>query len=233
MNKFGAIKTEVDGRGLPWTPQEDELLIELRLARRSIPQAANVLGRSADSVENRWLRLRKARSLPRVRGSNIADHEAHFWSRVDQSGGPDACWPWAGNAKYLSGYGVATFDMGDGRKNYGTHRIAFFLKEGRPQSPGLHVMHACDNPVCCNPAHLSEGTRSENMRDAYARGRMDARKPIRGEEHHRATLTEVQVAAIRRLKVAGAKRRDIAEALGLSLGAIDNITSGRSWRAVA
>ncbi len=242
-SKFGNVKTVVDGifdkrtrpgqRALAWSSNEDEILIQLRSERKTIPQIAEVMGRTESGVENRWIDLRKKMDLPRVRGIKITDPAAHFWSRVDRSGGADACWPWLGKASYVAGYGAIVFDMGDGRKNYGTHRVAFFLANGRPQAAGLHVMHSCDNKPCCNPAHLSEGSRSQNMRDAWLRGRAVRRPSMRGEDHHNASLTENQVIAIRRLRDAGAKRQDIAEAVGVSIAAIDNITARRTWRAVA
>ena len=37
---------------------------------------------------------------------------------------------------------------------------------------GFVVMHSCDNKTCVNPEHLSIGTQSENMKDAYRKGRM-------------------------------------------------------------
>lgn len=55
-------------------------------------------------------------------------------------------------------------------KNWRSHRLAFFLATGSID-PKLDVMHSCDNPPCCNPAHLSQGTRRQNIRDAISRGR--------------------------------------------------------------
>lgn len=36
---------------------------------------------------------------------------------------------------------------------------------------GCVVMHSCDNPSCVNADHLSIGTQSENIKQAYAKGR--------------------------------------------------------------
>ena len=93
-----------------------------------------------------------------------------FWSRVDKSGGPDACWPW-----------IAI----NGKKNYGvfyakkrtvkSHRVAFFLAFGQiPKGEGPHgtcICHHCDNPPCVNPAHLFSGTNKENVEDRVKKGR--------------------------------------------------------------
>jgi hypothetical protein len=36
---------------------------------------------------------------------------------------------------------------------------------------GLHVLHRCDEPRCCNPEHLFLGTQAENMADMHRKGR--------------------------------------------------------------
>lgn len=99
-------------------------------------------------------------------GSGMFKHcslECALWGRVDKSGGPEACWPWTG-ARH-KGYGM----IGIARKKHGTHRVAYALATGDPGD--LHVCHACDNPPCCNPAHLFLGTHQDNMRDLVAKGR--------------------------------------------------------------
>ena len=78
----------------------------------------------------------------------------------------------------------------------GAHVRAFILANG-PLESGQVVMHSCDNRRCVNPAHLSAGTQSENIQDAYDKGRMNTTSKSRGEDRHSAKLTERDVIAIR------------------------------------
>lgn len=93
-----------------------------------------------------------------------------FWSRVDRSAGPDDCWPWRGRPG-PRGYGLL-----QGATDYRgfsllAHRIAFALHHQREPMPSLIIRHSCDNPPCCNPAHLLEGTHADNTADMIERGR--------------------------------------------------------------
>lgn len=88
-----------------------------------------------------------------------------FWGQVDQSGGPTACWLWLGGTD-PKGYGHATVE---GRRDR-AHRFAFEFGSGQPIPKNLVVRHICDNPPCCNPAHLALGTHAENNEDAVRRG---------------------------------------------------------------
>ena len=69
------------------------------------------------------------------------------------------CWEWQGPTYKRGGHGQAT---GCGGKHTTAHRLAFEEWHGRP--PEGQVNHTCDNPVCCRPSHLKEGTHSDNMR---------------------------------------------------------------------
>lgn len=103
-----------------------------------------------------------------------------FEERVDRSGGPDACHPWTGTLS--GGYGRIG-EGGRGCRILYTHRVAWELANG-PIPDGLDVLHACDNPPCCNVRHLSLGTHADNMADMAAKGRV--RQPgtgPRGEDH--------------------------------------------------
>jgi hypothetical protein len=99
-----------------------------------------------------------------------------FWNHV-AVGGLDECWPWA--AAKADGYGRFKIE---GRL-YSAHRIAYTLARGViPPGTGYHgtiVMHACDNPACCNPLHLKLGTNRDNVRDMVAKGRRDFRSHMK------------------------------------------------------
>jgi hypothetical protein len=96
-----------------------------------------------------------------------------FWAKVDKSPGhgPNGdCWLWtAGRRRHYGAFAL-------GGLMVGSHRIAFRLGGG-DEKRGQIVMHTCDVTLCCNPAHLRLGTQAENIRDAYAKGRL--RRPTR------------------------------------------------------
>lgn len=50
-------------------------------------------------------------------------------------------------------------------------RAAWFIATGEVLPPEVLACHACDNPPCCNFAHLFRGDPAANQRDCVAKGR--------------------------------------------------------------
>lgn len=92
-------------------------------------------------------------------------------------------------------------------------------------------MHSCDNPPCVNPAHLSAGTRDDNMQDCVAKGRHVSRPP-RGEAHRDHVLTASDVREIRVARAAGVAVRELVQRYGVSDTRIRKIAARKAWRHV-
>lgn len=162
------------------------------------------------------------------------DCSKRFWSYVDRRG-PDECWPWKGGYFRLE-YGCFNVPVaGGGFFATRAHRVAWTLENG-PIPPGLDILHSCDNPPCCNPAHLRPGTPAENVADMVRRGRHARGRrlsdTLRGERNGMSRLTARQVAKIKRMY----KRRSfaygsggLARIFGVSKGHINNILRGQRW----
>jgi hypothetical protein len=94
-----------------------------------------------------------------------------------------------------------------------THRIMWTIRYGDPGD--LCVLHRCDNPPCCNPAHLFLGTVADNNRDMVAKKRHRSTTPT-GEGSYRGKLTDDTARVIRSTYASGATQREIARAYGVS-----------------
>lgn len=146
-----------------------------------------------------------------------ADHR--FWQLVDRRG-PDECWPWRGHRRQL-GYGW--FNL-NGRPTNAS-RAAYILLHG-PLASDQFVCHSCDNPPCCNPAHLWLGTAAENNRDRELKGRGRRGVPPKGEAHPSARLSRAQALEAYHSSLPAAT---LAARWGVTSAAIYNIRAGKSW----
>lgn len=149
-----------------------------------------------------------------------------FWGNV-AVGAPDECWPWQrGRA---GGYGILHLN---GKTAY-AHRRAYELTHGEIPAD-LYICHKCDNPPCCNPAHLWPGTAKENTQDSIAKGRHGARKRqleraarqrIRYEP--RRKVNAVQAGEIRAAYAAGGiTYRELAARYGITESYVCRIVKG-------
>lgn len=147
------------------------------------------------------------------KGEDIA---LKFWSKVDRTGD---CWTWSGY-RDKDGYGVFTFGQKFRKR---AHVFAMILTVGEIPS-GMFVCHRCDNPPCCNPAHLFIGTPKDNVADMYAKGRAVVGNRI---------LTPEQVVEIRsKHKPFIYTQKMLAAEYGVSLSAIEKIIARKQWRGV-
>lgn len=147
--------------------------------------------------------------------------EQRFWWKVKKT---DSCWEWTGG-KNEKGYGHIQRG-GRGSEHLLVHRYSYELHNG-PIPEGLFVLHSCDNPSCVNPSHLRIGTQSENILEAYQKGRKV--NPIRrGEDHKRSKLTQEMVAFIRANE--SMQHVELAKILGVSPNCVRGVRIGRTWK---
>lgn len=146
-----------------------------------------------------------------------------FWASVSV-GEADACWPWQGS-RDRDGYGRLKIRGHVHRAS----RFALALATGQePQD--LHALHSCDNPPCCNPAHLRWGTPVENMEDKSRRGRWRGPKNQSGSANGAAKLTDEQLAEIVRRMRAGLNNLKCAAGMPISDSMVSKIRTGVMWR---
>lgn len=139
--------------------------------------------------------------------------EERFWLRVAKAA-PGECWGWTGAAND-KGYGQVTV-MGQAVKVY-AHRLSYEMHRG-PIPDGYEVLHACDNPPCTNPDHLSVGTTEENSVDAQRKGRLRKRLDAR------------KVREIRRLHRGGIAKGSLAAIFAVTTTCINDVVNRRTWR---
>jgi HNH endonuclease len=150
--------------------------------------------------------------------------EERFWSHVDKNGPiplhrPDlgACWLWTGH-RLPKGYGMFYLELVNGKKKFTyAHRFSFELHIG--PLDGEQSCHLCDNPPCCNPAHLFRGNQSANLRDSALKGRLTGNR----------RLSEGQIRSILLYKKNGWSHRKIADHFLIHRDYVSDIWRGKTW----
>ena len=183
------------------------------------------------TARDRWTaKATKRQSVPRRRKQKplysglpgIAD----LWEQI-RIGAPDECWSWTGTT--FRGYG----HMRWGGRTHLAHRMVWRYTAGVEPPRSLVIMHTCDNPPCCNPAHLQVGTQGDNLRDRNAKRR--ANMP-RGREHwtrRREPLTPGDVAVVWEMHGAGSTLREIGNRFGVVPQTIWHIVNGKTHKGSA
>ena len=84
-----------------------------------------------------------------------------IWSRIDRRE-LSKCWIYTGGT-FGGRYGRFCFRQ----KTLLAHRVVYWLVYGKPPDK-MHIMHKCNNKLCCNPRHLICGTPQQNAQHAAA-----------------------------------------------------------------
>ena len=171
------------------------------------------------------------------------EQQDRFWRKV-ACGRKKDCWLWKlGCTK--AGYGQLQIRAVASRPLL-AHRVAWELTNGAIPD-GLHILHRCDNPRCCNPHHLFLGTQRDNNRDRDKKGRVASgdqngartrpdRNPfvrnrgsgMSGEKHPQAKLSDKDVAALLAEKKSGISNAALARKYEISQTHVGRIVRGTS-----
>lgn len=146
--------------------------------------------------------------------------QERFWSKVER-GGPDECWNWKAY-KLSFGYGRVGWRGGVQL----AHRVSYALAFGDIPE-GQCVLHRCDNPSCCNPAHFRLGTKADNNHDKDNKGRGRA---VKGSAHGQAKFTEADALLVKRTRArTGFGYRKIARLTSLPEPFVGRVLYLKKW----
>lgn len=198
-------------RGRRYREKNRERVNALALERTKKYQAAN----------REQVAERRSKATPALRDAYKKDrfgavqlHAERFWATVERR---DGCWPWT----------AALTSQGYGRFNVGSvwlpaSRAALMLALRRDLQPGHFACHHCDNPACCNPAHLYEGTQKQNIADKTARGR-----------HVPRSGSKINAETAVRIRDDSRTHQAIADAFGVSRTLVSLIKGGKRWARIS
>lgn len=142
-----------------------------------------------------------------------------FWNGIDIIG-KNECWNWKKSVDKF-GYGKVKISG----KMYLCHRLAFssFYEIDYPDS-SVNIMHSCDNPKCCNPFHLRQGTLKENMQDMIRKGRQS--KNSKPNRH----MTKESAECLRKEFLNGSSKLSLSRKYNISPQTVRQIIKNEIWK---
>ncbi len=148
-----------------------------------------------------------------------------FWSNIVRKAG-DECWQWTGSTD-SKGYGKFYMKNGDKELYLIATRVVYFLVTSQDPED-LCILHSCDNPRCCNPAHLRLGTHQDNVVDM-----LDKERNKRGANDANAKLSDIDVYFMREMWISRLfTQRVIASKYEVSGSVVCHIVNGSRWKHV-
>lgn len=109
----------------------------------------------------------------------------------------------------------------DGNANGKVHRVVWEI-HNNSSAKGFVIRHSCDNPRCINPAHLSIGSNTDNMKDRDLR-----------ERHGASKLTHDQVREIRKLWDTGQYYGwELSSVYKINTRTLYSLIKGNHWKSV-
>lgn len=192
----------------------DKIAFEFGCARGTVRKELTKMG----------IIIRKPWTIKRPTDKFDLKDKKRFWDKVIKTN-LDSCWEWTATIDSC-GYGRFGFRY----KLLTSHRVAWELENG-PIPKDLHVLHKCDNPSCCNPAHLFLGTHQDNMKDRDKKGRAKGGS-LKGENNPSCRFTEQQINEIRSMWENGIKQKIIAKKFKTSQPVISAIVNYKYWKHV-
>lgn len=143
--------------------------------------------------------------------------DERFEAKVDRSGD---CHLWTAGVD-TDGYGVFAIAHHNEMK---AHRYAWEKVNGKIPEKQM-ILHRCDRTGCVNPDHLFVGTGADNMADMVKKSRQS-----KGENQHKAKLTEKDVIEIRLLVRLGHSQVSVAKTYGVTAANVNEIILRKTWK---
>lgn len=134
---------------------------------------------------------------------------------------PGGCLIWQGKNK-SQGYPVMMIK----HEQFKMSRVAWTAEIG-PITPGLFLLHSCDNPGCVSTACLREGTQTENMADRKARHRY-LNTQHKGTDNVNSKLTPQEVEDIRTCYRLGVGQKILGAVFQITQPTVSRLCSGHT-----